>query len=527
MISAFFKKNPILSWVLVAVAAAVAVEGGYLVYQGRISRQATEDTASAQAPLAAPGQGENTDAQTADSKTAEQEQASVAVLMLPRFDLLRVEPDGSAVVAGAAPGAKTIELISNGIVIATIGVAENGDFVFALDNPFSPGAYELSLRAVAEDGTTVMSKETGIINIPESGGELLAMVDSEGQAPRIMQTPQSAATPAPAAENAPATQPVPETKEPESATALAPAEPAAEATPEVAAPAQPETMETARVETLAPATEAKAGTAATAGSVLVQAVDVEGDRLFIAGSGVPGRNVNIYIDGDYLGTAAVGTGRSFLLETQKPLANGEYEIRADMLGTDGVTVDQRAAVRLVHDTGEMAGTETAAAPAEPAGDNAATQTQTTHQGAVIRETGTEGTTVVARSETPTQKGSENVPSEKQAAASPQSETPPAQSGTGAESGTPVTAAAETGQNSAAAVDNKPVEAEILPILRTGDSVIIRKGDNLWRISRRMLGHGLHYTVIYEANRQQIRNPHLIYPGQIFDVPASVPGTGSG
>jgi nucleoid-associated protein YgaU len=27
-----------------------------------------------------------------------------------------------------------------------------------------------------------------------------------------------------------------------------------------------------------------------------------------------------------------------------------------------------------------------------------------------------------------------------------------------------------------------------------------------------------YTIIYEANRDQIRNPRLIYPGQVFVVP---------
>jgi nucleoid-associated protein YgaU len=29
---------------------------------------------------------------------------------------------------------------------------------------------------------------------------------------------------------------------------------------------------------------------------------------------------------------------------------------------------------------------------------------------------------------------------------------------------------------------------------------------------------LRYTVIYEANRTQIRNPDLIYPGQVFAIP---------
>jgi nucleoid-associated protein YgaU len=45
-----------------------------------------------------------------------------------------------------------------------------------------------------------------------------------------------------------------------------------------------------------------------------------------------------------------------------------------------------------------------------------------------------------------------------------------------------------------------------------------RGDSLWRISRTMLGHGVRYTQIYAANTQQIRDPRLIYPGQVFVLP---------
>lgn len=52
------------------------------------------------------------------------------------------------------------------------------------------------------------------------------------------------------------------------------------------------------------------------------------------------------------------------------------------------------------------------------------------------------------------------------------------------------------------------------------NVIIRKGDNLWNISRRLYGKGVRYTTIYQANKSQIRNPDLIYPGQVFLTPES-------
>lgn len=49
-------------------------------------------------------------------------------------------------------------------------------------------------------------------------------------------------------------------------------------------------------------------------------------------------------------------------------------------------------------------------------------------------------------------------------------------------------------------------------------VIIRRGDNLWTISRRVYGRGIQYTRIFDANREKISNPNLIFPGQVFDLP---------
>lgn len=48
---------------------------------------------------------------------------------------------------------------------------------------------------------------------------------------------------------------------------------------------------------------------------------------------------------------------------------------------------------------------------------------------------------------------------------------------------------------------------------------VSRGDSLWRLSQLSYGAGTRYAVIYKANREQIRNPNLIYPGQIFVLPA--------
>tara|TARA_R110002072_G_scaffold175766_2_gene331723 strand:+ start:1202 stop:2203 length:1002 start_codon:yes stop_codon:yes gene_type:complete len=53
----------------------------------------------------------------------------------------------------------------------------------------------------------------------------------------------------------------------------------------------------------------------------------------------------------------------------------------------------------------------------------------------------------------------------------------------------------------------------------GSSVVVQPGNSLWRIARRLYGSGVQYTVIYQANREQIRNPDMIYPGQVFTTPS--------
>lgn len=65
-----------------------------------------------------------------------------------------------------------------------------------------------------------------------------------------------------------------------------------------------------------------------------------------------------------------------------------------------------------------------------------------------------------------------------------------------------------------------VRAEPLRDLPAGRVVIIQPGDHLWRIASQRYGSGFQYTLIYDANKDQIRNPDLIYPGQVFTLPAA-------
>jgi nucleoid-associated protein YgaU len=64
-------------------------------------------------------------------------------------------------------------------------------------------------------------------------------------------------------------------------------------------------------------------------------------------------------------------------------------------------------------------------------------------------------------------------------------------------------------------DEGPPTAVVVPKILTTK---VSRGDSLWRISQLSYGLGTRYATIYKANREQIRNPNLIYPGQIFVIP---------
>jgi len=57
-------------------------------------------------------------------------------------------------------------------------------------------------------------------------------------------------------------------------------------------------------------------------------------------------------------------------------------------------------------------------------------------------------------------------------------------------------------------------------------LVVQPGNNLWRIARQAYGQGTRYTVIFAANREQIRDPNRIYPGQVFALPDNAPPTRS-
>ncbi|MFZ1512107.1 MAG: LysM peptidoglycan-binding domain-containing protein, partial [Tabrizicola sp.] len=50
------------------------------------------------------------------------------------------------------------------------------------------------------------------------------------------------------------------------------------------------------------------------------------------------------------------------------------------------------------------------------------------------------------------------------------------------------------------------------------TVTVQPGFTLWGIAQERYGDGVLYVQVFEANKDKIKNPDLIYPGQVFSVP---------
>ena len=48
--------------------------------------------------------------------------------------------------------------------------------------------------------------------------------------------------------------------------------------------------------------------------------------------------------------------------------------------------------------------------------------------------------------------------------------------------------------------------------------VVQPGDTLWAIAKKYYGNGSQYTKIFNANKDKIKNPNLIYPGQVLTIP---------
>jgi len=206
-----------------------------------------------------------------------------------------------------------------------------------------------------------------------------------------------------------------------------------------------------------------AAPASVAVTTAVEAVDVEPNgKLHVSGRAHPGAVVRLYLNDSFVASATAGADGHLAVTINEGVAPGKYRVRLDELAINSASVRARAEVPLdVPDrtaTAAIPATRVAPIPTQAAPSQAATSQAATTQG-------------------------------------PQ-----------------LAAAAST-----VLPDKYTPSAVVVPKITT---MTVVRGDSLWRLSRQSLGRGERYALIYRANQKQIRNPNLIYPGQILVVPAS-------
>ena len=409
--------------------------------------QSAEPTAKSDADTSTTGEP----AEVSEPSAEEQQQGTGAAeqdqqqTKSPTFDIVRVEEDGAAVIAGqATPGAE-IMLTLDGRTIGTAIANERGEWVVTPEKPLPPGNHDLLIVSRNGDGGLTTSDQVVSVAVPESGGEQPLIVLSENNQPsKVLQKP--------------------ETAEGEQVAAKDPSSDGQD---------QQQTMTTP---------DSQPSTAA----LVMEAVDYndQGDILF-SGTAGPGETVRVYVDNIHIGDAVADQSGRWVYRGKSEIAPGLHTLRIDQVRTDGKVAQRRELPferaepsRVVELHNAQKQTQQAA---EQTGETASSDTTTQQSGTTSSASSGSGSSQVASSDT---------------------------------------TATTASTSSSAAV---PSSSELEPLKLTG-KVVIQPGNNLWNISRVIYGRGVRYSVIYEANKEQIRNPHRIYPGQIFTTPGIVPPT---
>src|SRR5690606_13381371 len=116
-------------------------------------------------------------------------------LVTPTFDIVRVEPDGTAVVAGRATVGATVSVLLDGQPIGTAETNERGEWVVVIDEPIAAGSHELSISSDL-DGEIMRSEQSVAVVVPETGEERPLIVLSEpGQPSTVLQAPAKTEAP--------------------------------------------------------------------------------------------------------------------------------------------------------------------------------------------------------------------------------------------------------------------------------------------------------------------------------------------
>ncbi len=388
----------------------------------------------------------------------------------PALDQIFVSPDGSALLSGEAEPGSEVDVVLNGEVVHQFSVDETGEFAEFVAVPFSDDPRGLVLQSTDGD-ETVRSDDYLIAALPEPAPE----------------------TPAPKAEEAPSEPEVAEDPQPEAEDTI------------VAAvdPEQPtETADAGKEASDASTETAQAGTEAAEVDTHTADAGTEAEDAVTETADAGSETQNTGADTEEAVTEAESTSEE---ATETPAENQQVAILRS--GEDGVELvqspsEENSAPEQVEldtigysDTGDVQLTgrlnegsavriylnNRLVADVTPQEDgNWRGDLEGIDPGVYtlrVDEVHSDGT-VLSRVETPFKRE-------------------------------PV----EVLQAAEAQTSEQPQETSA-PIR----SVTVQAGDTLWAISRERFGDGVLYVRLFDANRELIRDPDLIFPGQVFTIP---------
>jgi hypothetical protein len=192
----------VIALVVLGVAVLAAALGvawhGMQTEKAAISQPApAPETATASAPPAAEQPKPTSQGQTQTPPAAP---APAATVMVPTFDVVRVERDGRAVIAGrAAVKAKVVLLDGGKETRHTSSADDRGEWVLLVqDPPFSPGQHELRIVQHVEGRAPVTSEQVVVVVVPEPADkekQALVVIEQPRAAPTLVQPPSAVGVP--------------------------------------------------------------------------------------------------------------------------------------------------------------------------------------------------------------------------------------------------------------------------------------------------------------------------------------------
>jgi nucleoid-associated protein YgaU len=296
-------------YILVIVGVVLIIAAIALNYM--LTKSADEETAPAvtQAPAVT--------TETTPNEPASEPATDAPEITNPSFDVVRIGPDGNAVIAGRAEPNSTVRIREGEEVIGEATADERGEWVVLPNKPLASGDRELSLEAEDETGTVSKADDKVVVLIPE--------------------------------ENAPAATSE-ETGETGEAAGTSESEPASEKQPVIALKV-PTDGDGAATVMQGPAPQAAATTDADTDtqdatlprlSIDIVDYDTEG-RVAMSGKADLNHTVRVYLDNKHVGTAPTDENGNWALTIGEPIEPGNYTLRADQLNNAG-TVTARVEI---------------------------------------------------------------------------------------------------------------------------------------------------------------------------------------